>query len=321
MFIAADIGGTNARFGLFEPTSDGPRMARAATLPTADASDPGDLLEEFAGGDAYDAACLAVAGAVVDGLAYGSNLPWDVDAVAMSEGAGVPVTLINDLTAIATFVPHAAPDQLVVLQKGQPVKGGPIGVIAPGTGMGQGLLFTDDDGSYRAQPSEAGHLDFAPNDRRQDAWLMHLRARHGHVSLERACSGGSIPRLYAFLSNYLDVEADPRVAAQAAKPDAAAAITAAALEDRCPVASATLEMFVEILGAAAGDLALQIVATGGIVLAGGIPPRILPALRREGFLRAFCHKGRFAHLTERTPVSVLTESDAGLYGAAIAHLS
>jgi len=319
MFIAADIGGTKARFGLYDPMADVRSPARTATLATAAAADPGDLVAEFAAHDDFTGVALAVAGAVVDGRARGSNLPWELDAAALRDRFQRPVQLMNDLEAIATFVPHAAASELEVLQPGVPVAGGPMGVIAPGTGLGEALLFADATGTYRSHPSEAGHLDFAPNNGRQDAWLAFQRQRHGHVSIERACSGGTLPAMYEFMCQQPGIEADPDVAVELRQADAAAGITAAALENRCPASVATLEMFADILAAAGGDLALQIVATGGIVLAGGIPPQILPALRADRFLHAFRHKGRFAHLTERTPVSVLINDSAGLTGAAMAH--
>jgi len=321
MFIAADIGGTRARFGLYDPRAESTAPVRTASMATTAAANPGDLVAAFAGEDHFEALSLAVAGAVVDGHARGSNLPWDIHEEALSERFACPVRLLNDLEAIANFVPHAATDELESLQTGRPVSDGPIGVIAPGTGIGEAMLFAG-DGGYRAMPAEAGHIDFAPNDARQDAWLAHLRERHGHVSLERACSGNSLPPMYAFIREYSELVADQKTAEQiATAANAARLVSQAALADTCPVCAATLEMFVDILGAAAGNLALQIVATGGIVLAGGIPPRILPALRRRRFLRAFSHKGRFAHLTERIPVAVLLNEEAGLAGAALAHLA
>ncbi len=321
MFIAADIGGTKARFGLYDPRTTDATPVRTATLATTEAADPGDLVAAFAGNDRFAGLSLAVAGAVVDGRARGSNLPWDVHEQALSERFSCPVRLLNDLEAIANFVPHAGTDEMEVLQAGTPVPGGPIGVIAPGTGIGEAMLFAG-NGGYKAMPAEAGHIDFAPNDARQDAWLAHLREIHGHVSLERACSGNSLPPMYAFMHRHSELAADEKVAAQiASATDAAPVVAQAALDATCPVCTATLEMFVDILGAAAGNLALQIVATGGIVLAGGIPPRILPALRQRRFLRAFTHKGRFTHLTERIPVAVLLNQDAGLAGAALAHLA
>jgi len=321
MFIAADIGGTKARFGLYDSSAAKAMPVRTASLATTGAADPGDLVAEFAGSDSFEALSLAVAGAVVDGHARGSNLPWDIHQQALAERFNCPVRLLNDLEAIANFVPHAHDDELETLQAGKPVAGGPIGVIAPGTGIGEAMLFAGGD-HYRALPAEAGHIDFAPNDVRQDAWLAHLRAAHGHVSLERACSGNSLPPMYEFMRARSESAANEDVAAQIESAvDAAPVITQAALDDSCPVCSATLEMFVDILGAAAGNLALQIVATGGIVLAGGIPPRILPALRRERFLGAFNHKGRFTHLAERIPVAVLLNESAGLAGAALAHQS
>jgi len=321
MFIAADIGGTRARFGLYDSSAAKAMPVRTASLATTGAADPSDLVAEFAGSDSFEGLSLAVAGAVVDGHARGSNLPWEIHQQALAERFNCPVRLLNDLEAIAHFVPHARDDELEILQAGKPVAGGPIGVIAPGTGIGEAMLFAGDD-NYRAMPAEAGHIDFAPNDARQDAWLAHLREHHGHVSLERACSGNSLPPMYEFMRAHSAAAASEEVGAQIARAvDAAPVITQAALDNSCPVCVATLEMFADILGAAAGNLALQIVATGGIVLAGGVPPRILPALRRRRFLRAFSHKGRFTHLTERTPVSVLLNEKAGLTGAALAHLA
>ncbi len=321
MFIAADIGGTRARFGLYDPRAENTEPIRTATLATAAAADPSDLVAEFAGVDHFDALSLAVAGAVVDGQARGSNLPWRIQERELRDRFSCPVRLLNDLEAIAHFVPHAGADELEFLQSGTPVPEGPMGVIAPGTGIGEAMLFAGDRG-YRPMPAEAGHIDFAPNDRRQDAWLAHLRESHGHVSLERACSGNSLPPMYEFMRRHSELEANANVAAQLqAASDAAPLIAQAALDDTCPVCIATLEMFVDILGAAAGNLALQIVATGGIVLAGGIPPRILPALRRPRFLRAFRHKGRFTHLVERVPVAILLNENAGLAGAALAHVA
>ena len=321
MFIAADVGGTKARFGLYDQHSGNATPVRTASLATAAAADPGDLVAEFAGSDPFDALSLAVAGAVVDGHARGSNLPWDIDEQVLSDRFACPVRLLNDLEAIANFVPYAGADELEVLQAGTPVTGGPIGVIAPGTGIGEAMLFAG-GGSYQAMPAEAGHIDFAPNDARQDAWLAHLRENHGHVSLERACSGNSLPPMYAFMQAHSKLVANTDVAAQiVAAEDPAPIIAQTALDDTCPVCVATLQMFVDILAAAAGNLALQIVATGGIVLAGGIPPRILPALRQPRFLRAFRHKGRFTHLTERIPIAVLLNESAGLTGAALVQLS
>jgi glucokinase len=320
MFIAADIGGTNSRFGLFEARAGNITALRTATLPTAGAADAADLVTEFASGTQFEALSLAIAGAVVDGCARGSNLPWELRAAPLAARLQCPVRLLNDLEAIATFIPHAPRAEFESLQVGTPVEGGAIGVIAPGTGIGQALLLGA-GAEYRAFPSEAGHIDFAPSDARQDAWLDHLRHQHGHVSLERACSGSSLPAMYAFLRGRDPEAADVAVSSQiTAAADPAAVITGAALDGSCAICAATLEMFVDILAAAAGNLALQIVATGGIVLAGGIPPRILPALRSPRFLAAFRAKGRFSHLVERVPVAVLLNDAAGMLGAAYAHM-
>lgn len=317
MLVAADIGGTNARFAWFRRADDDLVFERADSLATTHFADPVDLVAAFVADQGVEGLALAVAGPVLDGVAHGSNLPWDVAATTLGERFDCPVHLANDLEAIARYVPAARSDELVPLQEGVPVPHGPIGVIAPGTGMGQAMLLDNGNGRLRAYPSEAGHIDFAANDELQDSWLCHLRQRHGHVSLERACSGSALPVLYDFLAGDDTAAPDPDVAARiAAAADAAPLIVEAALNRSCPVCALALGTFIDILGAAAGNLGLQIVATGGVVLAGGIPPRILPALRAPRFLHAFNAKGRFAELTRRLPVRVLLTDDAGVRGAA-----
>jgi len=173
------------------------------------------------------------------------------------------------------------------------------------------------DGRPVALPSEGGHVDFAPGDALQAGYLRFLAERHGHVSLERACSGSAIPVLYSYLVVAGHAEPERSVIARIeSSDDASATIVNAALAGECPACALTLETFVAMMGAAAGNLALLLVATGGIRLAGGIPPRILPALRSPTFLHSFTDKGRFRELMERIPVHVVLDTASGLRGAA-----
>lgn len=314
--LAADIGGTRTRLGLFDSASGAANPRLECEVATSDADGVAAMLRDFVGTQAIARACVAVAGAVLDERAAGSNLPWPVDAGEIARSLGVAVRLINDLEATAIWIAARGQADGVGLLPGERVVGGPIGIIAPGTGMGQAMLVWL-NGRYWPLASEAGHIDFAPADDLQVAWWRFLHQRHGHVSLERACSGRALPELYRFLVADRHSSADGAVAATiAAAPDAAAAVAAAGLARSCPACSLALEVFVDMLAAAAGNLALQIVATGGIWLAGGIPPRILPALQGPRFAEAFRAKGRFRELMERIPVRVLTETRSALFGAA-----
>jgi glucokinase len=190
--------------------------------------------------------------------------------------------------------------------------------VAPGTGLGEAYLTWQND-RYCAQPSEGGHADFAPTDVLEVGLLQYLWGRYERVSYERVCSGLGIPNIYAYLkaSGYAQ---EPTWLAErlAQAPDATPVIVNNALdsEECCALCEGTLRTFVSILGAEAGNLALKILATGGVYLGGGIPPRILPALDGPVFLRAFCDKGRFSELMGEIPVYVIKNPQAPLLGAA-----
>lgn len=317
MYLAGDIGGSKTLLGIYADAT-GPRQpVREIRLMTADHPTPAALVSEVG---PVDSATLAIAGAVIEGHARGSNLPWEVWASEMSAAlGGAPVQLVNDLQAIAAFVPLLQGSEVATLNAMPAYPAGPIGVIAPGTGLGQAMLISV-DGRYQALPSEAGHVDFAPTTPLQDEYLGYLRERFERVSLERACSGGSFRSLFEFLTasgfpSHPDVEAEVRDL-----DDPTPSIIEAAILGRCTTCMLALDLFVEMLGAAAGNLALQIVATGGIYLGGGIPPRILPVLQQPRFLEAFTNKGRFRELAESIPVHVILEPRAGLFGAAYLEL-
>jgi glucokinase len=266
-----------------------------------------------------DRASFGVSGPVVDGQAEITNLPWVLDEMQLAEALGLSsVRLLNDLDAIAHAVPLLKSDDLHTLNVGQPVSGGAIAVIAPGTGLGEAFLVWDGS-RYRAQASEGGHADFAPTNLLEIGLLRYLLQRFEHVSYERVCSGRGIPHIYAYLKDSGYAEEPTWLAEQLATADDPTPIIAKAALDEarpCELCVATLNTFVSVMGAEAGNLALKVVATGGVYLGGGIPPRILPALEKKPFMEAFQRKGRLSDLMAEIPVHVILDPKVALLGAA-----
>ncbi len=323
LLLAGDIGGTKTRVAIVSPEA-GPRAPLAeATFPSARYPSLEAVVREFLGqvNVRVDRASFAVAGPVVAGRVAVTNLHWLVDEKQLSQELDIPsVHLLNDLEAIACAVPWLAeePADLHTLNVGQPVPAGTIAVIAPGTGLGEGYL-TWDGSRYRAHPSEGGHTDFGPTNEFEIDLLRYLQGRLGHVSYEWLCSGIGLPNIYAYLKDSGYADEPPWLAEQlAATADPTPVIATAALDPErpCELCVATLNAFVSILGAEAGNLALKVLSTGGVYLGGGIPPRILPALQHERFLRAFRNKGRLSVVLERMPVHVILNPKAALLGAA-----
>jgi glucokinase len=256
---------------------------------------------------------------VANGVAKITNLPWTIDARALSKRlGGIPVTLLNDLqvTALGTLV--LSPESFCILQPPTtpPPVDGPIAVIAPGTGLGEALLVSDGK-RYRALASEGGHADFAPTTDDEIELLRFLRKLYGgHVSYERVLCGDGIGDLYTYVRESRGTKEPTWLSAQIATGDRNAAISKAALDKADDACVRALEMFSEILGAEAGNLALRGLASGGVVIGGGIPPKILPALQSGALLARFNDKGRFSQWTRTLSVRVTLEPRAALLGAA-----
>jgi glucokinase len=323
MLLAGDIGGTKTDLAVFT-VEHGPRVPIAQKRFSS-----GDYPSLEAIARAFIAeidlpvtwACFAVAGPVIDGQATLTNLPWVVDEAGLQDGLRLElVSLLNDLEATAVAVPHLQRDELHILQEGITVPGGAIAVIAPGTGLGEAFL-TWDGSRYHAHPSEGGHTNFGPTNRRETELLRYLQARWARVSYERVCSGRYIPDLYDFLKDEGRTQESPDVRAELATvQDRTPTIMAAALRSPGPdpLCLETLNLFVSILGSEAGNLVLTVLATGGVYIAGGIPPRLLAGMSGGGqrFLTSFRDKGRLSPMLARVPVHVVVESVA-LLGAAI----
>ncbi len=321
MLLAGDIGGTKTILALYTQ-EDGPRNPIAQfTYPSTHYDSLERIVQEFIEQSRakIERATFAVAGPVVNGRAQITNLPWVMSEVQMCETLGLSsVNLINDLVAVGYGVPELQIEEMYTLQEGKSVRGGAIGVVAPGTGLGEAFLIWDGN-RYRAHPSEGGHTDFGPTTPLQFGLLRYLQERYGHVSYERICAGIGIPNIYSYLNEVGYAKELPDVTAQLAQAtDWTPIIIQAALSqtEYSELCRATLDIFVSVLGAEAGNMALKIMATGGIYLGGGIPPRILPLLSGGAFIKSFLDKGRFAEILAQTPIHVILNSKTGLLGAA-----
>ena len=318
MILAGDVGGTKAHLALYEPGSSVRAPVLERRLPSREYATLEALVRDFLAGapGLPNRAVLGIAGPVVEQRIEATNLPWKIGAAELSaELGGAPVLLINDLEATAWGLPLLDGAEIETLQAGTP-RPGNRALIAAGTGLGEALLIWDGE-TWRPCASEGGHTDFAPRDTLEDELLLWLRERHGGVSYERILSGPGLANLYRFLaatgrgSASLDVAARFETAA-----DPAAVVSSAALDGSCERARLTLERFVSIYGAEAGNLALKALAVNGIFLGGGIAPRIRPLLRSGDFLAALHDKGRMGPVLARIPVTVLRDDRAALWGAA-----
>lgn len=320
MLLAGDIGGTKTHLAIFS-LAEGPRRPVAEEIfPSAHYTDLAGMVREFVTKTQLpiEYACFDVAGPVVGGKAQLTNLPWVVDSHALVRELNLRrVWLLNDLQATAYSVPQLTPADLETINKGEPSEYGAIAVIAPGTGLGEAFLVWTDN-AYMAYASEGGHTDFGPNSETEIELLRFLLKRFGHAGYERICSGIGIPNIYDFFceSGYAP-EAPELTRRLANASDRTPLIVQAALDETNPdpLCVATMETFVSVLGAEAGNLALKVLATGGVYLGGGIPPRILPLLRTDRFMQAFTHKGRFSEVIGKVPVHVIL-TQAALIGAA-----
>ncbi len=325
MLLAGDIGATSTRLALVSAEA-GPRhfvlqreyasTKYAGLEPVVEAFLADPLAQA---GGRPDSACFCVAGPVIDGRAHLTNLPWELSEDALKTHLKMErVTLLNDLRSIAHAVPHLQPQETKVVNTGQAVAHGPIAVLAPGTGLGESFLIWNGD-AYLACDSEGGHADFAPTNAIQAGLQAYLTDRFRHAGYERVCSGSGLPNVYDYLRSRDPASEPPAFAAALqAVADRTPVIVEAALKNDAnnPLAAATLRVVIDVWGAEAGNLMLKVMATGGVYLAGGMPPRVLPLLQDGAFMQAFTAKGRFGNLMRAVPVHVVMVN-AALLGAAI----
>lgn len=314
--LAGDIGGTKTELASFAVREGALELTAQQTFRSAEHDSFEEILRRFVdgAGATISAACFGVAGAVIDGRVRATNLPWVLDEKELAGVCGAGVSLINDLAATAYGMLELDASARATLNAGQPRLDN-VAVVAAGTGLGEALLYWDGE-RHRAVSSEGGHAQFAPRGDEQIELLRFLRAELGHVSTERVLSGPGLHNIYRF-ARARGGDSEPGwLADRLASEDPSAVISELALAGRDSVCEHSLELFVSIYGAEAGDLALRYLALGGVYLGGGIAPKILPALRRAAFWEAFCDKGRFSDLVSRVPVHVALEPRAALFGAA-----
>jgi len=304
VILVGDIGGTNTRLALIDGD---PRTPVALDVyPSGGHSSLEEIVSAFlaANPGSPSAASFAIAGPVRDGHVQVTNLAWSVDGSGLARTLGLDtVLLLNDLEANAWGLAALGRDDFHVLNAGRPDAAGNAAVCSAGTGLGEAGMYWDGR-RYHPFACEGGHTDFAPLTKRQEALREFVAARHDHVSYERVCSGPGLVTIYSFLA--------------AGTAPTAPEITQLALAGKDPVAVSALDLFVDIYGAEAGNVALKLMATGGVYLGGGIPPRILPKLEDGRFMQAFTAKGRFADLLAAIPVQVIMNDRTALIGAALA---
>ncbi len=316
--LAGDIGGTHTRLALARLDGRQVRVERVERVLNAGRTGIEALLADFlARSGPVEASCLAVAGPTDGQSAQFTNLPWKIEAAALSRRFGVPFRLINDFAAVGWGLNTLEAADVAILQAGTAVPGAPRLALGAGTGLGVSLCVAQDGQHgdlYRPLASEGGHIGFAPTDAEQDRLLASLRQEHGRVSIERLLSGPGLVSLYRFCLT----EAGRAGAAWTDTADAARGISQAGLARSDPEATRALRLFARIYGQAAGDLALLARAAGGVFLAGGIAPQILTVLQEGEFLAGLRTKGRFSEWMEQLPVRVVLDPDIGLKGAALA---
>jgi glucokinase len=318
MILAGDIGGTNARLAYFQPQNGHLRLVSERTFPSREHSELGEIVNQFLddSGNRPEAACFGIAGPVRNGRVETSNLPWVIEQSRLAKQIHLPATmLINDLEASAWGIGALEDSDLVPLNHVSGPTVGNQGVIAPGTGLGEAGLFWDGS-RHHVFACEGGHTDFGPQGDLQIELVKFLQARFGHVSYERILSGPGLVNVYEFLRDTGCGKESEEFAAALKKGDPAAVISRAALEGSLPLAEKALDLWIEVYGAEAANLALKVMATGGLFLAGGISPKILSKLKGPLFMKHFVEKGRLRPLLEAIPVHVVTNEKAGLLGAA-----
>lgn len=310
LFLVGDVGGTNARFALARNVDGRSVLEHVESFPAEIHPTFLDGVKAYLDGRPLKptGGVIAVAGPVTDGAIDLTNSPWRVSENELQTLGLKPIRLINDFEALAWGAPVVPEDELASL--GGPAQGDPhaaIALVGPGTGFGVSALARDAHGREMALPSEGGHACFAPGDEIEDEVLRILRRRYDRVSIERLICGPGLLNLHRALA-----EIDGRET----HIDDPAQITAQALEDPISPCGATLARFCAMLGAVAGDIALTTGARGGVYIAGGIAPRILPFIQASPFRRRFERKGRFQDYMAAIPTKVILHKHAALLGAA-----
>ncbi len=318
MILAGDIGGTNSRLAVFDVEGGRPKPVTEGTFPSRAHQGLNEIVAKFTAeqNQSFDGACFGVAGPVKRGRSETPNLPWVVDAGQLASQLGLEtVLLINDLEANAHGIAALEPKDFITLNDGERDAYGNAALISPGTGLGEAGLRWEGD-HHRPFPSEGGHADFAPRNEVEIELLRYLLTQFESVSYERVLSGPGLHNIYKFLRDTGRGDEPAWLAERLREEDPPAVISSVALEGGCDLCAQAMDLFVSVHGAEAGNLALKVLATGGVFVGGGIAPKILPKLKAPAFMRAFTAKGRMRPLLEAIPVKVILNEKTALLGAA-----
>jgi len=322
--LAGDVGGTKTVVALYHSIDRQLELKHEEIFKSAAHDSLEEVLEEFwkqTPREEIDAACFGVAGAVLDGVAKLTNLSWRIDAAKLRQDCELPsVHLLNDLEAMAYGMLNQGEGELIVLNPGENVsRDGNIAVIAAGTGLGEAMLIWDGE-RHRAVATEGGHGNFAPRSEEEILLLRFLQEEHGdYVSYEDILSGPGLFKIYRFLRQQSGEPEHAWLAERLQREDPSGVIGSVGVEDQDPVCARVVEMFASIYGSEAGNMALRCLAKGGVMVGGGIAPRLLPVLSRGGpggFVESFCDKGKFSDRMRRTRIVVATNPRTPLQGAA-----
>lgn len=318
IILVGDIGGTHSRIAYCAFEGGQAECVVEEIYPSIEYHSLDAIVGKFVAsyGKRSKRACFAVPGPVRDGRVQTTNLPWTVGASRLEQDLGLKtVALINDLEAIAFGIDVLKPEDLAVVSEGGRDAAGNAAVIAAGTGLGEAGLYWD--GTRRLPfACEGGHTDFAPIDDLQYGLFRYLSARFGHVCWERVVSGPGLCSIYNFLRDGGHGNEPDWLKLEIEQGDPASQISRHGLDGTNALCVQALDLFVSLYGREAGNLALKIMATGGVFLGGGIAPKILAKLRGPSFLKAFTSKGRMSELLKAIPVRVILNDKAGLLGAA-----
>lgn len=318
MIIAGDIGGTKARIGLFDRRGGKVELVVSDQYASNEFEALEAILEAFLKTHAssvtgpLEAACFGLPGPVINGKVRVTNLPWEVVQVDVAQRLGIgKVKLVNDLVSTAAAIPTLGQSSLTTVYegRGRVNRAGSCVVVAPGTGIGHALIHREGGWSVLL-PSEGGHANFAPTTDIEIDLLRYLQAKLGHVSVESVLCGPGLVNIYSFLR---DTQGS---SAQIEELVSASLIAAKALDGTNPLATQALNLFCEMLGKHCSNIVLTFLATGGLYLGGGIPPKIAPFLLQGGFLEGYLKKGKQRESVEATPVFIVNDDYASLHGAA-----
>jgi glucokinase len=322
MILAGDVGGTKVHLALYNFANGRLQPGRDQKFPAHEFASLDEVVNKFLTicnekRDGIYAACFGVPGPVRDGRLKLTNLPWTLDTRDLVKSLGIQhIFLINDLEANGYGIPELSPESIFTLHAGDPNASGHAGLMAAGTGLGEALLIWDGK-KHRPIPSEGGHCDFAARNNREIALLEYLRsALCGRVSWERVVSGIGIKNIYAFLRDVEKINEPAWLHDRMVAEDPNAVIGQCAEDGSSSLCFETMKVFAAAYGAEAGNIALKVLATGGMYIGGGIAPKILNTLKNGAFVQAFLDKGRLSPLLQSIPVRIILDETCALLGAA-----